>query len=293
LPVRRRVAGLEYLAEGSIGAEAHLPRRIDLVEEGGAQHVHFQARIQEGQGLGVGPNMSAIAMARAGVVGAPFPAEKAPVRQPEAGVAPEHRHGAGDRVNHRRRQGALEQRVPEIDGRRLEPREVVGHIARDLPGIGKPGAVADPRRGRHGRRRAKPAIHPVGEIPTDHKRDRRAFAGRQFKRDADRAGDNVHDLRPDHPLRGHLIGIDLGQASVGGKIVPELAERIVPAAPKPFRLRGDFTGHRRDGRVSEGQLRVGDFWSLEEHPMRQIVRPPAIPRWAAGVAPQVVVLVEA
>src|ERR687885_2192202 len=72
------------LSSGLAGAEPHLARFLDEVEEGGAQHADLKGRKEERQRLGVIPDVRTVAAATPATVKAALPAKELAILEPEA-----------------------------------------------------------------------------------------------------------------------------------------------------------------------------------------------------------------
>src|SRR5919205_3597377 len=84
----------ELLAEGFEAAEGHPAVGLGLDGELDAAHLPLQAREEEGHCLGIAPHVRTASLAAAGVVKTAFPAQEAPIFEPEAGRAAQ-RHNVG------------------------------------------------------------------------------------------------------------------------------------------------------------------------------------------------------
>ncbi len=178
------------------------------------------------------------------------------VLQPQAGGRFQNRQIGRYRVQHLRRQRRGKERVVEVPGLPLQPRELFQTIGRCLPGRLKlGGVVVFPRLGpppinllfREGRVLQFPGVGPPGLAPGQHKahRSRLTGPGHHMGRQ--------HCHVPGHGLRAAPCRrvIDPGrQRAGGGELPPEGMQAVDPATALPVFLIADALGVRRHGLIA-------------------------------------------
>ena len=229
---------LEHLIEMRAGAEAHLAGLLDLVEEGGAEHARSQ-------GWGTGrpasarrPRHGCSCRGRSRRDRSSPPSRRigrSPARSRCCcGSPPWCRRRASTTAGGRLLSKSASRKRSVVA---LQPVQVPGHVARDLPGARQSGrcSARAPSAAWVGAAWSQPLTR-FGKYQLRMKVIVALSPGASSIGAPTEPGTMFTTSGPTMPRAADLAGIELGQQAIVRQVVPELAQRVVPAAAEPLRL---------------------------------------------------------